>query len=164
MEKWDAYLKDGSKANQQLERGQTIPDGLYHLVVEVLVQHTDGSFLFVKRHQNKPSYPNYFEISAGGSALLGETAEQGAYRELLEETGILANNLLPIEQYFDDEDACYFRAFYTLFSGDKTSVHLQTEETIDYVWVPRSEVENFVASQPIVPWQKARLLRWLQDH
>ena len=49
MEIWDGYNIDGSLAGVDLVRGEKIPDGLYHLVCEVLVQHTDGDFLLMKR-------------------------------------------------------------------------------------------------------------------
>ena len=45
MEIWDAYYEDGSLAGCDLIRGEKIPDGLYHLVSEVIVRHNDGDFL-----------------------------------------------------------------------------------------------------------------------
>ena len=42
MEIWDAYLRDGTKAGVDLVRGEPIPEGLYHLVSDVLVRHRDG--------------------------------------------------------------------------------------------------------------------------
>ena len=45
MEIWDGYLKDGTPANQDLVRGEPIPNGLYHLVSEILIKHTDGDYL-----------------------------------------------------------------------------------------------------------------------
>lgn len=48
MELWDAYNKDFEKVNgTTLIRGETIPNGLYHLVCDVLVKHTDGTFLLM---------------------------------------------------------------------------------------------------------------------
>ena len=87
MEKWDAYLANGHKTNHILIRGQSIPDGFYHLAVKCLVQHLDGSLLFMQRHLDKKLFPGFFEASAAGSALYGENSEQAIRRELLEETG-----------------------------------------------------------------------------
>lgn len=39
MEVWDGYLRNGSLANKDLVRGEHIPNGLYHLVSEILVKH-----------------------------------------------------------------------------------------------------------------------------
>ena len=75
MEKWDAYLANGQKTNHILIRGQSIPDRFYHLAVKCLVQHLDGSLLFMQRHLDKKLFPGFFEASAAGSALYGENSE-----------------------------------------------------------------------------------------
>ena len=42
IEKWDAYDKYFNKiADGSLIRGEVIPDGVYHLVGEIIVKHTD---------------------------------------------------------------------------------------------------------------------------
>ena len=96
MELWDAYYQDGTPANQTLVRGEPIPEGLYHLVADVLVRHVDGTFLLMKRDPNKPTWPGVFEATAGGSALKGETPLEAARRELAEETGITRGTFTPL--------------------------------------------------------------------
>lgn len=49
-----------------LIRGEPIPEGLYHIVVEVLAVHQDGSVLLTRRDYNKGGYPGLWESSAGG--------------------------------------------------------------------------------------------------
>lgn len=90
MELWDAYNEAGEKLGFDLVRGQKIPDGVYHLVCEVVVRGTDGDFLLMQRSWEKEVSPGNWEIGAGGSALKGEDALTGACRELREETGIEA--------------------------------------------------------------------------
>ena len=51
---------------QLLIRGEPIPEGLYHIVVEVLAVHQDGSVLLTRRDYNKGGYPGLWESSAGG--------------------------------------------------------------------------------------------------
>lgn len=36
MEIWDGYWEDGSLANIDLVRGEPIPNGIYHMVCEIL--------------------------------------------------------------------------------------------------------------------------------
>ena len=96
MELWDAYYEYGTPAGRDLIRGETVPEGLYHLVSEVLIQHADGDFLLMQRAFTKPNAPGLYEATAGGSALKGETAEEAAKRELLEETGISAERFMPL--------------------------------------------------------------------
>ncbi|MBR6753881.1 MAG: NUDIX domain-containing protein, partial [Clostridia bacterium] len=88
MEIWDAYLQDGTKAGMDLVRGEPVPEGLYHLVSEVLVRHEEGDYLLMQRSFEKPNYPGFWEATAGGSALKGEEALSCAIRETREETGI----------------------------------------------------------------------------
>ena len=53
-ELWDAYDKKFNKIeNTTLVRGEAIPDGIYHLVSEVIVKHTDGSYLLMQRDLRK---------------------------------------------------------------------------------------------------------------
>ena len=96
MEIWDAYRADGSLAGCDLVRGEPIPPGLFHLVSEVLVRHTDGGYLLMQRDWRKEKYGGMFDATAGGSALKGETPLQAALRELREETGIIADGLTPL--------------------------------------------------------------------
>ena len=72
VEIWDAYHADGTLAGCDLVRGEPIPDGLYHLVVVIIVQHSDGTLLLMKRDYKKPSFPGYYECSAGGAVSFGK--------------------------------------------------------------------------------------------
>ena len=88
-ELWDAYDKKFNKIeNTTLVRGEAIPDGIYHLVSEVIVKHTDGSYLLMQRDLRK-HHGGEWEVTAGGSALQGENGLVAAIRELKEETGIV---------------------------------------------------------------------------
>ena len=88
MEIWDLYDEQGNKTGETWERSRAyeIPEGRYHIVCDILVRHLDGTFLLTLRDSQKEMYPGCWEASAGGSALAGETAEECARRELLEET------------------------------------------------------------------------------
>lgn len=139
MELWDLYDRDGNKTGETWERKhsnyQRIPEGRYHIVSDILVRHVDGSFLLTKRHPGKDVYPGYWEASAGGSAVAGETAEECARRELLEETGIKADTFELINRTFRDKSHSLVYSYVTTVDCDKDSVVLQEGETTDYKWV-----------------------------
>ena len=111
MELWDAYDRNIQKIDgMTLVRGEesSIPKGVYHMVVFILVRHTDGQYLLMRRSPGK-AFPLYWEATAGGSVLQGETAVQGAIRELREETGIEADSLEEKTHFVDDEThSAYF--------------------------------------------------------
>ena len=54
MEVWDAYNKEFEKIEgMALIRGEAIPDGVYHLVSDVIVRHADGTYLLMQRDSRK---------------------------------------------------------------------------------------------------------------
>lgn len=156
MEIWDAYKEDGTLAGFDIVRGQPIPEGLFHLVCEILVQHFDGSYLLMQRDFNKEGYPGMFEATAGGSALKGETPISAALRELKEETGIIADKLIEINQIYSNNTIYY--NFLCVTDCDKSSITLQEGETISYRWVSKNKSLKFMSSSECIPSQKERLI------
>lgn len=140
MEIWDAYNSRFEKIEgKRLVRGEKIPDGLYHLVSEILVKHVDGTFLLMQRDLRK-SYGGTWEATAGGSALKGETALMCAIRELREETGIIASDLTEVGRVIDDRKHSIYVEYLCVTDCNKDSVTLQEGETIAYKWVSRDEL------------------------
>ena len=91
MELWDAYDKDSRKIQGiTLIRGEAIPEGTFHLVCDVIVRHTDGSYLLMQRDKRK-HFGGMWEGTAGGSAIQNESPLECAARELQEETGITSD-------------------------------------------------------------------------
>lgn len=160
MEIWDGYLKDGSLAKKDLIRGELIPNGLYHLVSEILVRHIDGDYLIMQRDFSKPNYGGYFEATAGGSALKGEDKYTCAKRELLEETGVIAISYEEIGCYIS-HDTIYY-TFLCITDCEKSSILLQEGETISYKWMSEKDFISFVNSDEIIPFQKIRYMDYFK--
>lgn len=160
MEIWDAYKKDGNKAGFDLCRDNPIPNGLYHIVSEVLVKHIDGSFLLMQRDWNKTGYPGLFEAGASGSILKGETPYQGAVRELREETGINSNDLSFIFTQSNMRNTFYC-GFLCITDCSKDSIILQEGETISYRWLSETEFLSFISGTEFVTIQRDRWLPFL---
>ena len=153
MEIWDGYWEDGSLANIDLVRGEPIPNGIYHMVCEILVRHTDGDYLLMQRDFRKSNFGGYYEATAGGSALKGED-------KITEETGIEANSLEEIGRYISS-DTIYYQ-FLCITDCDKTGVSLQEGETVAYRWIPEKEYILFVNSSDMIPIQKVRYADFLK--
>lgn len=138
MELWDVYDKAFHKMEDMtLIRGENIPDGLFHLVCDIIVRHTDGSYLLMQRDPRK-NFGSMWEATAGGSALQGETPLECARRELWEETGIDATDLVSVGQ-ITSHDTIYME-FICITDCDKGSITLQAGETVAYKWVSREEL------------------------
>ncbi len=161
MELWDAYNADGTLAGVDLVRGEKIPEGLRHAVAEVFVLHRDGSILLMQRDHNKPNYPGFWESGAGGSVLKGEQAVDGAKRELFEETGIVAEKLLPIYHAVSNDSIYY--GYLCITDIYKDDIRLQKGETIDFRWVNKREFMEIFFSDNYVRGLKNRLGDFLKQ-
>ncbi len=150
MELWDLYDKEGNRTGETWERKhgnfQDIPEGRFHIVSDILVQHADGSFLLMHRDPDKDVYPGYWEASAGGSALLGETPEECARRELFEETGIKAEDFVLVNKVFREKSHSLVYSFITTVNCDKDAITLQEGETTDFRWVDAAGLIEYAES------------------
>ncbi len=135
MELWDAYDSDFQLIQgKTLIRGESIPDGIYHLVCEVIVKHIDGTYLLMQRDESK-HLGGYWEATAGGAALRGEKPIECAVRELNEETGISESELIEIGRIVHHEHHTIYVNYMVVTDCDKNSIKLQKGETQDYKWV-----------------------------
>lgn len=159
MEIWDAYKQDGTLAGCDLIRGEAIPKGLFHLVSEIIVKHKDGMYLLMQRDWKKPNFPGLYEATAGGSALKGEEAYDAAVRELKEETGIEANELMQIYKC-TSKDTIYY-GYICETDCDKESIAFQEGETISYLWLNKEEFLEFVESDKYIQSYKERMNGYL---
>lgn len=157
-ELWDAYDQTWDKIEGlTLVRDEVIPDGLYHLVCDVAVKHRDGSYLLMQRDHRKP-YGGMWELTAGGSALKGETAFDCAIRELREETGVSAESLKEIGRIVSDTTHCLYVEYLCITDCDQDAIVLQEGETVDYKWVDRSALFQ-MSSQELVSQRMMKFIR-----
>ncbi len=142
MELWDAYDKNFNRIEGvTLTRGEKINDGIFHLVCDVIVRHTDGDYLIMQRDGRK-HYGGMWEATAGGSAFIGESPLQCAVRELFEETGIHADTLTEIGRVVDKKCHSAYVEYIFVTDCDKNSVKLQEGETSDFRWVDTNTLLN----------------------
>lgn len=86
MEYWSLYDRELNMRVERHKSTDAIPDGLYHLSIEVWP--FDGQrFFLTKRSGSKHRYPGFWECT-GGSALVKESFVDAAIREVSEELGI----------------------------------------------------------------------------
>lgn len=112
---------------------------MYHLVSDVIVKHSDGTYLLMQRDMNK-IFGGMWEATAGGSALKGESALDCAKRELFEETGIYTDYLVELGRVTKDSYQTIFVEYMYITNCDKDSVVIQKGETRDYKWVTKLEL------------------------
>ncbi|MEZ0328143.1 MAG: NUDIX domain-containing protein [Dissulfuribacterales bacterium] len=93
-----AIVNDKNEVVEALPRAEMRQKRLPHRAVYILVLNHKHELFVQKRTDTKDIYPGHFDIAAGGVVLSGESWEQAAKRELLEELGIRAD-LTPLFEF-----------------------------------------------------------------
>lgn len=147
MELWDAYDRNFNIIiGKTVVRGEELPDGVYHLVCDIIVRHVDGEYLLMQRDKRK-HFGGMWEATAGGSALKGESPLECAKRELFEETGVVSDSFKEVGRVVSDEHKSIYVEYLCETDCDKSSVVLQEGETSDYKWVSREELIRMKKSE-----------------
>ena len=94
--------------------------GLWHKAVCVFIINSKNQVLLQKRSANKKTWPNMWDVTAGGNVLAGEFGFQAIIRECKEELGI--------EFYIASKEI------------DITKLQLQEEEVSEVRWIDKNEI------------------------
>lgn len=154
MEFWDVYDINRNKTGQIIVRGQGLPDGGFHLVVHICIIGSDGRMLIQQRQPFKKGFPNLWDVSAGGSAVAGETSAQAAMREVREEIGVTLdlNGVRPHFSVSYDEG---FDDWYVVKADpDITKLKLQYVEVQRVKWADEEEILSMIDSGEFIPYYK----------
>lgn len=155
MELWDVYDINRNKTSKTMVRGEAFEKGNYHLVVHVCIFNSKGEMLVQQRQPFKEGWPNLWDITAGGSAIKGDTSQSAAERELFEEIGLRAdfNNIRPhITINFDDG----FDDYYLIEREvDINELSLQYEEVQKVKWASREDIFSMMESGEFIPYYQS---------
>ncbi len=153
MELWDLFDKNRNSLNKTMVRGDKILTNCYKITVYICIFNDNNEMLICQRTKNKKTYPNYWDFSAAGSAITGETSEQAIKRELKEEIGIdlHSENLTPkLTVYSDDA----FNDIYTYkMDVSLTDLVFQKEEVKDAKWATKQEIISMIKNNTFIPFR-----------
>ena len=79
MERMDLYDAQRRPLGRTAERGEKLPEGIYHLMAHILVFHPDGRILIQRRQPFKKYWSGLWDITTGGGALAGEDTARGRH-------------------------------------------------------------------------------------
>ena len=113
------------------------------------------------RRDGRKRFGGMWEATAGGSALQGERPAECAARELLEETGIAAEQLTEVGRVVSETNRSIYVEFLCVTSCEKESVRLQEGETTEYQWVSRDTLLR-MTQQELVTKRMQQFLQELQ--
>lgn len=146
MELWNVLDQYRHLTERIHERGQEMQAGDYHLVVHVWIINDQGQFLIQKRQPWKKGWSGMWDCAAAGSAILGDSSEQAAVREVKEELGIELD-LNSGEKLFTVKFSCGFDdVWFVRQNVEIETLCLQEEEVADAKWVTTHEIEEMVAN------------------
>lgn len=153
-EVWDIYDENRIKTGRTMIRGNEIKNGDYHLVVHVCIFNSKGELLIQQRTLNKKSYPGMWDVSVGGSAILGDSSQTAAERETLEEIGLKINLqdkrpriTLNFKGGFDD-------VYLIKMDVNIDELVLQEEEVSDVKWASLEEVLTLLKENKFVDYDE----------
>lgn len=155
MEQWDLYDQYRYKIGKLATRGDELAKGEFHNVIHVCIFNSKGEMLIQQRQPFKQGWSNLWDITCGGSAVAGDTSQQAASRELLEELGIHYNfdNMRPqftinFKRGFDD--------YYLIeLDVDLSELTLQPEEVQAVKWASQEVIFEMMESGEFIPYYKS---------
>lgn len=157
MEVFDLYDKNRNLTGRTKQRGSVFDKDEFHLVVHVCLFNSKNELLIQKRQPWKKGWPNLWDLTVGGCALSGETSQEAAARETLEEIGYsldLSNErphfTINFEYGFDD----YYLIERDIALEDLT---LQNEEVQAVKWASKDEVLQLVREDQFINY-------WFIEH
>lgn len=145
MELFDAFDESGNSLGFELIRGESIPFGVYHKIVQIYTLNEKNEILITQRHPLK-HFGYYWEITAG-SVIKGEDELSAALRELKEETGINANiNELVLMKSYLSKNAIWYSYIHKVDMNSQT-IQLEEDETIDYRFISLDEFNHMIKTK-----------------
>ena len=144
-EQWDVYDIHRIKTGEVVTRGQKPEQGQFRMVVHICVFNSEG----------KTDWSNLWDLSVGGCSQSGETSQDAARRELLEEiglnvdfTGMVPRFTINWEHGFDD--------YYMLeMDLDPASLSLQQEEVQAVKWATREEILDMIRKGEFITYHES---------
>ena len=152
MEYWDIYDIERAKTGRTMVRGSEFEDDAYHLVVHVCIFNDKNEMLIQQRQPFKEGWPNMWDVTVGGSAVTGDTSQQAAEREVLEEIG-LKLDLKGIRPHLTVNFDRGFDDIYLIEKNvDINELTLQPEEVQAVKWAGREEILAMIEKGDFIPY------------
>ncbi len=155
-ELWDLYDENRNPVGETHERGQDIPEGRYHIVVDIWTIRSDGRILLDQRHPNKHMGLRW--ECTGGSVLMGEDSRMGAVREMGEELGLVVEPKHLVELDTVRVKDRFVDTYINICDVELDELVLQDTEVVDAKFVSFDELVKMWGNDMVSP--RERFLRY----
>ena len=124
--------------------------GLRHRSTYVLLFNRQNQVFVHQRTQNKDIYPGHYDVAFGGVVAAGEDYDEGARRELSEETGISGVALRRVLSFRFDEEQNHVNGVVYSATYDG-ALQFQASEIQGGQWMDLDAVVEFAQREPFCP-------------
>lgn len=153
MEKFDLFDRNRIPLGKTLERGVIPPEGEYRMVAHVCILNKKATKMLIqKRLETKKPYPGRWDVSCGGSVVSGETSEQGAHRELLEEIGLDVDFSKIRPSITTNFDKGFNDVYILQMDVDINSLKLQPTEVEKVEWASRRKIKRMIKQNKFIDY------------
>lgn len=130
-------------------RSKALELGLIHRIVRVILVNKNQQVLLQWRDENRDTFPNTWDQSAGGHVDEGENYEDAVYRELKEELGLAKVKLTELEHFYTDwnYDNKIIKRWNKVYIGlfdESEKIILQDDEVKKVEWFNKDEIEGLM--------------------
>lgn len=149
METWDLLDENGNKVGQTITKTMQLPDGYYHLGVDVWIKNSEGKYLIQKRSMNKKKLPGKW-MATGGSVISGENGIDAVIREVFEELSIKVDTsklTLLFKSGFND---CINEIWLLEQDIENNSIIMQLDELSDTMWSNKEQIKGMIANDDMI--------------
>ena len=148
--KWDLYDKDFKFVGKTIEesRNDEIPDGLYHMTVNVWIINSQKQVLLLKKVLNfNLRYPGLW-TSINGNVKSGETSIECVKNVVKQKIGITVDEKSIVELGKDVRDPHHyiFNTFVVYMDIDLEEIEINEKIISKVKWVDIKELENMISN------------------
>jgi len=157
MEIWDIYDKNRNKTGRTHVRGEKLADGDFHMVVFIAVFNTKDEMLIQQRQPFKEGWSGFWDITAGGAAISGDTSQQAASRELFEEVGMKVDFSHITPHFTINTDRAFCDFYLHRQDVDIKSLKLGYDEVAQVKWASKQEIFDMMDEDIFVSVQRGTI-------
>lgn len=151
-EEWDVLSVSRELLGETVQSDEELKQNEYRLVVGACIFNSKNQLLIQKRQSDKKSWPDYWDISAAGSAIAGESSNQAIIREVKEELGLN----LPLLEVLPQLSVNFTKGFQDYYLVEKDleleDIVIQEEEVQDVKWASQDEIMDLINKEQFVTY------------
>ena len=144
------HIREDDSIVGPVEREYAHSEGVLHRSGMIFLKRSDGMILIQHRSPSKRIFPNRYDSSCAFHVIYGETYEQAAEREMLEEVGISAALQLVGKFTHHDPPEHQVVAAFTCVSNEP--VKIDDKESAGFEFLSKDKISELLVSRLVTPW------------